>query len=97
MTVKIDIRTGAPDIAHKIYAKLVGLDFIELESTSLVIQLTYRENHSIFYLNRLSKLIFDEFFIEIEQENGSVSYLNYEEILEYNIININDLIEWEII
>lgn len=93
----IKLKNNVPLIASRLYNKLIRLTPEDLATTSLVVQLAYRENHSIFYLSKVRQLIFDEHFIEFEQENESTTYLKYDEILEYNVIRNDDLIEWELI
>lgn len=69
-----------------------SIDTIEKpEDYIFVIQLNYRENHTIYHLNKISAINFEENFIEIKHLNGSTNYYNYNDISEYHILNVDDL------
>lgn len=55
------------------------------------IQLTYRDNHTIYYLNKINKITFERDFLKLEHNNGSCNYYNYEDITEYHVINADDI------
>lgn len=55
------------------------------------IQLSYRENHTIYHLKDISTINFRENYIEIRHSNGSCNYFSYDDIREYHIINADDL------
>ena len=55
------------------------------------IQLNYRENHTIYHLDKIESIHFEKNFLKIQHTNGSCNYYDYEEISEYHIINADDI------
>ena len=62
---------------------------------AFAIQLAYRDAHSIFFLDEIKAIKFHDEFVEIRNLIGSVVYFDYNEILEYAVINHSqDLEDW---
>lgn len=91
--INITIDYKAPDIATKLEQTIKNIE--NIEDVVLALQLKYREEHSVFYLKNIASIYFYNDFLEIKQKSNSSSYLDYKEILEYNILHIDDLIDWE--
>lgn len=79
------------DLSH---APLIGLELSDTidkltnpEDYVLSMQLDYREENTIFYLNTVSLIEFGPEMLKITLRNGSVLFYYYENILEYYIIN----------
>lgn len=90
LTTKLHIHS--PSIALNL-EELIGR-IENLEDCILVIQLDYRDTNTIFNLDKVSYINFDEDYIEIRQENNNTTFLYYQNILEYNILNTNDLLDF---
>lgn len=92
VTVDYDI-FDAPKIGEELTKTIEGLknqhDYV------LALQLNYRENTTIFNLNELDKIIFKEDLVEIVYKNNTHVFFSYINILEYCIINKEDVIELE--
>ena len=79
----------APMLALNIKDNMESID--NTNDYIFALQLSYRENHTIYYLKNISAINFEENFIEIKHVNGSCNYYNYKDISEYHIINADDL------
>ena len=88
--IEIQLSEQAPKIAETISKRLHRIK--NKENCSLGLQLSYRENSTIFDLNKVQLINFDDYYIEIQQINNSSCYLNYVEILEYFIMPTEDII-----
>ena len=80
--MEINTDYNAPDICLDLKDRLVGA-----ENCKLVMQLDYRDNHTIIDLKHVSRINFKNYCIEILQKCGSASYYAYEYIMEYHIVN----------
>lgn len=90
--INITTHFKAPLLALNIKDHLTGLtDNTNIEEYIFAIQLNYRETHTIYHLNKIASINFEENFLEIKHKNGSSNYYNYNDISEYHIINANDL------
>lgn len=67
------------------------------DSYVLSLQLDYRDNNTIFYLNRLKLIEFQKDMLHILQEKCSHVFISYENILEYAVINGEDVIDLGVI
>ena len=65
----------------------------DVHDFAFVLQLDYREANTVFYLRNVESIDFGEFWIKITLTNGSVVFFNYDCILEYSIINVDDVID----
>ena len=63
----------------------------------LSLQLDYRDANSIFNLDQLDKINFTDDLMEIIYKNNTHVFFKIENILEYSIINKEDVIELEAI
>lgn len=88
MEIKFNIR--APEISLKIKESLETL-LDEVENFIMIVQLDYRDNNTNFYLNKIQCINFDEYWMEITYKNNSKMFLNYVNILEYSIVNGEEL------
>ena len=93
--VNIEIKLNAPEIGYKIEECINKLDSPENHVLSL--QLDYRDNNTIFYLKKIDLIKFEEEWLEIKQENNSHAFFDYNNILEYCIINAEDIIDLEMV
>ena len=59
----------------------------------LSIQLDYRDHNTIFYLNKVDEINFEKEYMEIRQGNDTRAFFKYDNILEYCIINAEDVID----
>lgn len=89
--IKIEMSPKAPQIAHKIQEKIKKLT--NTENHVLSLQLDYRDNNTIFYLKKITHLNFGKEWLEIVQSNNSHAFLDYKHILEYCVINTDDIID----
>jgi len=80
---------NAPLIASYIEESISKID--NTDNYAFAIQLSYRENHTIYYLDKINSINFERNFLRIEHNNGSCNYYDYDEINEYHVINSNDL------
>lgn len=81
----------APHIANKIKDSIEKID--TPENYVLSLQLNYRENNTIFYLKNVTNITFEKEWLEIQQENNSHAFFDYKHILEYCVINAEDVID----
>lgn len=59
----------------------------------LSLQLDYRDNNTIFYLKNVKHIKFEKKWLEIQQENNSHVFFDYKHILEYCVLNAEDVID----
>lgn len=93
--VEIITTIDSPSIGERIEAKIKKLN--NPDDYVLALQLDYRDNHTLFYLHKLKSINFDKNFLEINQKNNGQVLLDYNYILEYCIINAEELYGSEII
>ena len=87
--INITIHYNAPEIALHLKNNINLID--NIKDYTFVIQLNYRENHTICHLKQISNINFNENFIEIIHKNGSTNYYNYNDIREYHIIKSDEI------
>lgn len=81
----------APSIANKIKESIEKLE--NYDNYVLSLQLNYRDNNTIFYLKKVTHIHFEKEWLEIKQENNSHAFFDYKHILEYCVINAEDIID----
>ena len=89
--IKIEMSPNAPKIAHKIKDNIEALN--NVENYVLSLQLDYRDNNTLFYFKKVTKLNFAKEWLEIVQYNNSHAFFDYKHILEYCVINAEDVID----
>ena len=89
--IKIEMSPNAPKIAHKIKDNIEALN--NVENYVLSLQLDYRDNNTLFYFKKVTKLNFAKEWLEIVQANNSHAFFDYNYILEYCVINAEDVID----
>ena len=92
VTVTYDI-WDAPKIGQELKEIIDNLE--NQDEYVLSFQLDYRDRNSIFNLSELDKISFNENLVEITYKNNTHVFFNYDNILEYCIINKEDVIEME--
>ncbi len=80
----------APKITEKLTEIINGLD--NPDNYALSLQLDYKDHNTIFYLDKVTRINFTEDWLEIKQENNSHAFFDYNNILEYCVINAEDII-----
>jgi len=80
----------APSIAEEIDNIIKNLH--NPDDYVLSLQLDYRDHNTIFYLKKVTEINFKENLLEIVQYNNSHAFFTYQSILEYCIINAQDII-----
>ena len=93
--VEIITANNAPSIGEKIKEKIRNIE--NPDDYILSVQLDYRDNHTLFYLHNIKSINFNNDFLEINQKNNGQVLLDYNCILEYCIINAEELYGSEII
>lgn len=58
----------------------------------LSLQLDYRDDNTLFYLSKVSVIEFQDTLLKITQRNNSVAFFDYENILEYCVINASEVL-----
>ena len=89
--VIVDYKIDAPMIALSIQAVIDELPVTDDYCLSL--QLDYRDCNTIFFLDKVKSIYFNRNFLEIVQVNGSYGFFKYDNILEYCVLNIDDVVE----
>ena len=89
--IEIKMSSNAPKIAQKIKDNIESLK--NVENYVLSLQLDYRDNNTIFYFKNVCKLNFAKEWLEIVQSNNSHAFFDYKHILEYCVINAEDVID----
>lgn len=89
------VHYNAPKIANTIGERLNQIK----DHTDIVfgVQLSYHDHTTLFYLEKVVMINFDESYIGIIQTNNSTCYLSYNEIYEYFIINKDDVFDGDYI
>lgn len=82
---------SSPAIATELKKIINNLDHSKEYVLSL--QLDYREHNTIFYINKLEQIDFQKNMLKISQVNGSHIFIDYKNILEYCVINADDVLE----
>ena len=85
----------APKVAEKIEKVVNELD--KPDDYALSLQLSYRDNNTIFYLDKVESINFSKDYLMIKQKNNTHSFFYYENILEYGVINTEDIINLGVI
>ena len=85
--IKIEMSPNAPKIAHKIKDNIEALN--NVENYVLSLQLDYRDNNTLFYFKKVTKLNFAKEWLEIVQSNNSHAFFD----LEYCVINAEDVLD----
>ena len=86
--VEIITANNSPSIGERIKEKIKNIE--NPDDYVLSVQLDYRDNHTLFYLHKIKSINFNH------KNNGQV-LLDYNCILEYCIINAEELYGSEII
>ena len=89
--IEIEMSPNAPRIAYKIKDNIETLN--DVKNYVLSLQLDYRDNNTLFYLKKVTKLNFAKEWLEIVQSNNSHAFFDYKHILEYCVINAEDVID----
>lgn len=89
--IEIKMSSNAPKIAQKIKDNIESLK--NVENYVLSLQLDYRDNNTIFYFKNVCKLNFAKEWLEIVQSNNSHAFFDYNYILEYCVINAEDVLD----
>ena len=89
--IEIKMSPNAPKIAQKIKDNIESLK--NVENYVLSLQLDYRDNNTLFYFKKVTKLNFAKEWLEIVQSNNSHAFFDYNYILEYCVINAEDVID----
>ena len=87
--IKIEFDVRAPEITLSLKESLELLD--NPDDFIFNLQLNYRENNTVIYLNKTKCLNFEEYWITVTLKNNSKMYFNYDNILEYSIVNATEL------
>ncbi|WP_296882155.1 hypothetical protein [uncultured Methanobrevibacter sp.] len=90
--MKLGMNERAPLIINNVKEVLDKIKD-KINDFALSFQLNYHEANTIFYLRKVDEIYFDEYWIKISQSNGTVAFFNYDFILEYCIINADDVID----
>lgn len=85
----VDFDKEAPKIAIDIKNIIDNLQ--DYTNYVLFLQLDYRENSTLFFLNKVESIYFNEYMLEVKLINGSVLFFEHEYILEYSVINMDDV------
>ena len=87
----VELTQNAPDIMLNIEEKLNKIE--NPEECALIIKLEYYEANTLFYLKKITRIIFHDYYMEILHTNNSLCYLLYEFMQEIAIVNANDIKE----
>ena len=83
------------EIIYDINAPRISADIKEsIENVTdgyFAVQLTYRENHTLYPLDRIRSIRFDRSFLKIEHCNGTCNWYCYEQISEYHVISADEM------
>lgn len=90
--LKINSDNNSPPIGEKIKKAIENLTHPDKFVLSL--QLDYHDHNTLFYLNKVNQITFNQELLEIEQKE-SVAFFSYEHILEYCVINAEDVLDLE--
>lgn len=92
--IKVDFLNSS-DIGEELKNIITNLE--NPKDYVLSLQLDYRDANSIFNLDQLDKINFTDDLMEIIYKNNTHVFFKIENILEYSIINKEDVIELEAI
>ncbi len=92
--IKVDFLNSS-DIGEELKKIITNLE--NPKDYVLSLQLDYRDANSIFNLDQLDKINFTDDLMEIIYKNNTHVFFKIENILEYSIINKEDVIELEAI
>ena len=92
--IKINLSPKAPDIVHEI--KKIIKELEHPEDYCLTLQLDYRDHNTIFYLNDVTAITFARDWLKIKQKNNSRALFNYTMILEYCVINAEEVMNQDL-
>lgn len=92
--IKVDFLNSS-DIGEELKKIITNLE--NPKDYVLSLQLDYRDANSIFNLDQLAKINFTDDLMEIIYKNNTHVFFKIENILEYSIINKEDVIELEAI
>ena len=90
--IKVDFLNSS-DIGEELKKIITNLE--NPKDYVLSLQLDYRDANSIFNLDQLDKINFTDDLMEIIYKNNTHVFFKIENILEYSIINKEDVIEME--
>ena len=88
--LQVIIEDKAPLISQDI--KDIVLSLENINNFVLSLQLDYHDCNTIFYLDKVDTIRFRDDLLHISQNDKSNIFLSYENILEYSIINTEELI-----
>ncbi|MBQ8017559.1 MAG: hypothetical protein IJ258_05565 [Methanobrevibacter sp.] len=94
VNIKVDFLNSS-DIGEELKKIITNLE--NPKDYVLSLQLDYRDANSIFNLDQLDKINFTDDLLEIIYKNNTHVFFKIENILEYSIINKEDVIELEAI
>ena len=94
VNIKVDFLNSS-DIGEELKKIITNLE--NPKDYVLSLQLEYRDANSIFNLEQLDKINFTDDLLEIIYKNNTHVFFKIENILEYSIINKEDVIELEAI
>lgn len=91
--LNVIVNDRAPLIGGDIQSIILELD--DVSNFVLSLQLDYHDCNTIFYLDKVDRITFRDDLLHISQTDKSNIFLSYENILEYSIINAEELISVE--
>ena len=91
--LQVIIEDRAPLISQDIKDIILSLE--DINNFVLSLQLDYHDCNTIFYLDKVDTIRFRDDLLHISQNDKSNIFLSYENILEYSIINTEELISVE--
>lgn len=89
ITIQYDL-VNAPSIGKQLKNIIEKLN--NPDDYVLSLQLDYRDNNTLFYLEKVSVIEFQDTMLKITQRNNSVAFFDYDNILEYCVINASNVI-----
>ena len=93
--IKIKFNTRAPEITLTLKKELELLD--KPNDFLLCLQLNYREENTLIYLNKINCINFEEYWLTVTLKNNSTMFFNYNHVLEYSIVNATELKQKEVV
>ncbi|WP_296789940.1 hypothetical protein [uncultured Methanobrevibacter sp.] len=85
----------SPSIGDEIKEIIGGLS--DIENYVLSLQLDYKDTNTLFYLKHLQLIEFRKDMLHIAQEKNCHVFISYENIVEYAVINAEDVINLGVI
>lgn len=89
ININIKFNNRAPEITLTLKEELELLD--QPNDFLLSLQLNYREENTLIYLNKINSINFEEYWLTVTLKNNSKMFFNYNNVLEYSIVNIKEL------